>query len=336
MTTDGGREKPGDVVIGVDIGGTNSVVGFVNEAGTLLLHGRFPTMAHRSAGEFVPRLSEVIGELKQELPAGSRVRAIVIASPAANARNGTVDNPANFKWGRVDLVGMMKKTFDVPISIMNDSDAALLGETRYGVAQGLTNVLLITLGTGLGAGIMMDGRLVQGAHGAAGEFGHMTIIPGGRQCACGRRGCVESYVSASGICRTTFELLEQSREESSLRDLSFETLTAEKVHQCAVKGDPIAKAALEETGKSLGMMLANIVAAFDPEAIVLCGGLVNAGELLIAPARKAFESNVLERYRSTVSILVSRLNNGQAAILGASCQVLDTLYDNSYIKETQP
>lgn len=312
-------------MVGVDIGGTNSVVGIVDGGGTILLQKRFPTKAQESAGEYVLRLLRTISELRDELPHGASVQGIGIAIPAANSREGIVESPANFSWGRVDLVGMMKQSIDLPVSIINDGDAAVLGEVRYGAARGMTNLLMITLGTGLGAGIVVHGQLVQGHNGGAGEFGHMAIVPEGRQCACGCRGCVETYVSAPGLRRTVFELLAQRIDESELRRIAFTDLNAETIARLAREGDAIAKAAFETTGTYLGQMLANLVAAFDPEAIVLCGGLVNAGDLLVGPARRSFDDHVLERYKGKVRILVSNLNNGQAAILGASWLVRDLL-----------
>jgi len=314
-------------MVGVDIGGTNSVVGIVDEAGSMLLQSRFPTQAQESADKFVPRLALVVAGLRHQLSPGARVTGMVIASPAANARNGFVDNPANFNWGRVDLIGLMRQTFDIPVSIMNDSDAAVLGESHFGIARGMNNVLLLTLGTGLGAGIMIDGKLVQGANGAAGEFGHMTMSSGGRSCACGRSGCVETYVSAPGVRRTVFELLAERVEPSALRSVAFNDLTTDRIYQLALEGDPIAQGAFEVTGRHLGELVADIVAAFDPEAVVLSGGLVNAGDLLVAPARRAFEEHVLGRYKERVKILVSTLNDGQAAILGASWFAREILLD---------
>jgi glucokinase len=314
----------GDLMVGVDIGGTNSTVGIVDAEGTILLQARFPTRAQEPAGEYVVRLVRVIHELRDQLPQGTTAQGIAIAIPAANSREGVVENPANFNWGRVDLVGLMKRAIDLPVSIINDGDAAVLGEIRYGAARGMKSVLMITLGTGLGAGIVVHGKLVQGHNGAAGEFGHMALVPEGRQCACGRRGCVETYVSAPGLRRTVFELLAERIDESGLRQIAFTDLTAETVARLARDGDAIAKAAFEITGTYLGQMLANLVAAFDPEAIVLCGGLVNAGDLLVAPARQSLSDHVLERSKESVKLLVSNLNNGQAAILGASWLARDT------------
>ncbi len=314
-----------DVTVGVDIGGTNSVVGVVDDAGTVRARTQFPTHARESVELFVPRLAHVISGLCEEFSPHTRVRGIGIASPAASTREGIVDNPANFQWGRVDLAGLVGRYFDVPIIILNDGDAAVLGETRYGAARGMSNVLVMTLGTGLGAGILVDGRLVQGAHGAAGELGHMIVTQGGRECACGRRGCAETYVSASGVRRTAFELLAESVAPSRLRNASFETLTADHVAELAANGDALAIEAFRRTGMALGLLLANVVTGFDPEAIVLCGGLIHAGELLAAPARESFERHVLERYRGKVRMVLSTLTDGEAAILGASSLVRESI-----------
>ncbi len=312
-----------EITIGVDIGGTNTVVGAVDKIGNRLLEVSFPTKAHESAETFVPRLARTIEELCEKLPE-YKLRDIGIAAPAANYREGTIESPANFKWGRINLVEMMKRFFTLPIAITNDSNAAALGELRFGLAKGMKNFIAITLGTGLGAGIIVDGRLLHGENGSAGELGHSILEPGGRQCGCGRRGCAETYVSATGICRTVFDLLAQRMEASELRQVSFNNLTAERIFQFATQGDPIANEAFEVTGRYLGRMLADAIAAFDPEAVILFGGLMNAGDMLLGPTRKAFEENALAVYKGKVKILKSILNNGQAAILGASCLVRET------------
>jgi len=315
----------GGVVAGVDLGGTNTSVGMVNDDGRQLVHSVFPTRSRESAAEFVRRLAGVIADLGEKLPAGTALRGIGIASPAANGLRGTIESPANLGWGTVDIRALVRAQFNVPVAVANDANAALTGERLYGAARGMKNVIMLTLGTGLGAGIAVDGRIVQGENGAAGELGHITMDPAGRMCGCGRRGCVETYVSASGLRRTVMELLAASLEESALRGVSFRDMTAEMVARLAGDGDPIAREAVAVTGEHLGRMVANLAAAFDPEAVILYGGLVNAGELLVAPARKAFELNAMNVYRDRVRIVVSALNNGEAAVLGASCHVRDLL-----------
>jgi glucokinase len=318
------EEAGGDLIVGVDVGGTNSSVGIVDGEGKILAQARFPTQAGDPAETYVGRLVGVMRELHGRLQGAPPLQAVAIAAPAANSREGVVESPANFSWGRINLVAMVKRAMDLPVSIINDGNAAALGEARYGVASGMTNILIITLGTGLGAGIVLDGRLVQGHTSAAGEFGHMALVPGGRQCACGERGCAETYISAPGLRRTVFELLAERVDESPLRRISFDELTAEMVARFARDGDAVANAAFEKTGDYLGRLLASLVAAFDPEAIVLCGGLVNAGDLLVSPARRSLSEHVLERCRG-VKLLVSGLKEGQAAILGASWLARETL-----------
>ena len=317
-----GTSRSDHFVVGVDIGGTNTAVGVVDESGTLLRESRFSTNPSEGAVAFVKRLAHAMEDLLQST--GS-VRAIGIACPAVNMRKGVVENPANLGWGTVDLAGMLQEYFGVPITLLNDGDAAAIGEIRFGVARGLSHVVMLTLGTGLGAGIMVDGELVRGTNGTGGELGHIIVVPGGRMCACGRRGCAETYVSATGVCRTVVALQADHTVASPLRDIPFANLTALRVFEFARDGDTMARLAFEETGHHLGSLLANMAAIFDPEAFVLYGGLVHAGELLLEPAVRSFQENVLERYKKSVKILVSHLNDGQASILGAGAYALQTL-----------
>jgi glucokinase len=317
------------VVAGIDIGGTNTVVGLVDFHGAQISELRFPTQAHERADEFLPRLVNAIREICSGLPPGNPLAGIGIAAPAANSRRGTVENPANLNWGTVNLVEMIQEHLDVPVVVTKDSNAAVVGEMRYGVARGMRNFIMITLGTGLGAAIVVDGELHEGEHRTAGEFGHFTVDPSGRECGCGRRGCAETYVSASGLRRTVFDLLASRTDTGELRTIAFNDLTAERIFRLAQGGDPIARAAFELTGIYLGRMLTNIVAALDPEAIVLYGGLVNAGDLLIGPARRSFEEHVLPLYSGKVKILTSDLNNGRAAVVGAAALVCDLLQNES-------
>jgi glucokinase len=329
MTVQGGdglmASGTADLVVGVDLGGTNTSVGVVDDSGRELLNSRFPTHPRESAAAFVARLAGVIHELVGRLGPGATLRGIGIASPAANGLRGTIESPANLGWGTVNIMEMVRGHFSVPVAITNDANAALLGEQMFGVARGMKNVIMITLGTGLGAGIAVDGKLIQGENGAAGEFGHMTLDPRGRVCGCGRRGCVETYVSAPGVRRTVHELLAERLDESPLRSITFNDLTAETVSRLANDGDAIALEALAITGRHLGRLVADLAAAFDPEAVVLYGGLVNAGELLVAPALEEFEKHAMKPYRGRVRILVSSLNDGEAAVLGAGCLVRDLL-----------
>ncbi len=314
-----------DLAVGVDIGGTNTAVGLLNTSGSLLRQTTIPTNAFEGAQHFTQRLAETIARMLQNGASTMTVKAIGIACPAVNTREGIVENPANLGWGRVDLVSMMRGYYEVPIALMNDGDAAAIGELRFGAARGLSNFVMITLGTGMGGGIVADGALVRGANGTGGEIGHIIVDPGGRNCGCGRMGCAETYVSATGVCRTVAELLARHVIPSPLRDIPFSTLTAKRVSELAQEGDQLARLVFEVTGRHLGRLLANLAAIFDPEAIVLYGGLVHAGDLLVEPTRRAFQESVLDRYENRVHILISQLNDGQAPICGAGSFALQAL-----------
>lgn len=311
-----------EFTMGVDIGGTNTVIGVVDRHGVCSIKSSFPTPAH-TVEEFTKRLTASIGELMTKLPQRSVLRGIGLAAPAARRREGIVKDPANLRWGTVNLVDILKKHFGLPAAITNDSNAAALGEMNYGAGRGMQNFIVITLGTGLGAGVVTDGRLLYGNNDTAGELGHVILVAGGRQCGCQRRGCAETYVSASGIRRTAFELLARDNDDSALRGISFNELTSKRIYELACEGDAVAARAFAITGEYLGRLLANAAAAFDPQAIILSGGLAEAGDLLLLPTRKSFEENVLGLHKGAVEIVVSSIGNGNAAILGASCLVLE-------------
>ncbi|MGA9120345.1 MAG: ROK family protein [Bacteroidota bacterium] len=321
--------------VGVDIGGTNTAIGVMTDSGRIVAETRFSTRGFGGPGGFVDKLAASIAQLLHESTHAAIIHSIGIACPAVNSREGIVDNPANLGWGKVDLVGMLRHHFDYPIHLLNDGDAAVLGEVRFGVARGLSNVVLITLGTGLGAGIVIDGKLVRGTNGIGGEIGHILVAPGDRVCGCGRSGCVETYVSATGICRTATELMGRSIDPSPLRQIAYAELTARTISTLAQQGDPLSRMAYEVTGKHLGNLLANLTAIFDPEAMVLYGGLIHAGDLLVKPALKAFRESVLDRYKNTVRILISQLNDGQASILGAGSFALGALPEGSTVARGQ-
>ncbi len=307
--------------IGIDIGGTNTVLGIVASGGKCIEKIKFPTRGCQSIEDFRTKLVNGITELSQKRGAVKTIGGIGVAAPAARHREGTIQSPANLQWGTVDIVNLLKPYYDLPIVLTNDSNAAALGEMKFGLAKGMKNFVVITMGTGLGAGIVVDGRLLYGENGVAGELGHVIIEPGGRLCGCKRRGCVETYVSATGIRRTVFELLARSTEETELREISYNQLTAEKIHEFARRGDSIAIEAFEFTGNVLGRVLSNTVAVFDPEAIILSGGLMHAGDFLLRPTTESFNENVLKLHKRKAAILKSQLKDGEAAIVGASSLV---------------
>lgn len=315
-----------DVTLGVDIGGTNTVFGFVDRKGKCLAGSSLPTNAHEPARKLVARLHAAAEETYRPLRGGHTLRGIGIGAPNANYYRGTVENPPNLKWkGVVDLASLIRRYYDVPVAVTNDANAAALGEMLYGAAKGMKDFIVITLGTGLGSGIVAGGNLVYGADGFAGELGHTTVDPRGRECGCGRRGCLETYASASGICRTVHELLGERRDESALRGIAPSALTARMITDAALQGDPIAREAFEITGRILGMKLADAVAHTSPEAIILFGGLANAGSLIFKPTKKYLEENLLNIFRNKVKLLPSGLKEGNTAMLGASALIWNEL-----------
>jgi glucokinase len=308
-----------DVTLGIDIGGTNTAFGVVNAEGRCLAESSIPTHADEPAAALVARLGVRIREMWTPLATGYRLRGIGIGAPNANYHRGTVENPPNLGWpGVTPLAALVRQEVDVPVVVTNDANAAALGEMQFGAARGMRDFVAITLGTGLGSGIVCNGELVYGADGFAGEVGHTTVDPNGRECGCGRRGCLEAYASAGGICRTVFELLATRRADSELRAIAFDRLTAKHISDAAARGDAIAREAFEKTGQVLGMKLADSVAHTSPEAIILLGGLALAGEILFEPTRRSLEDHVLPIFKGKVRLLPSGLPATNSAVLGAA------------------
>lgn len=315
-----------DVVLGIDIGGTTTSFGFVDHEGHLLAAATIPTDAHESAQVLVFRLHEKIEEIRTTLPGAIRLRGIGIGAPNANYYRGTVENPVNLNWGEsVNLVELFRHHYDVPVAITNDANAAAIGEMKFGGAKGLRHFIVITLGTGLGSGIVVNGELLYGADGFAGELGHTIVDPKGRQCGCGKTGCLETYVSAGGICRTVFELLAKRRDHSSLRDFSYHELSSKKIFDAAIAGDTIALAAFDSTALILGMKLADSIAHTSPEAIFLFGGLAAAGDLLLKPTQLYMEEFMFNTFKGKVKLLPSGMEEGTCAILGAGALIWNEL-----------
>ena len=315
-----------ELTLGVDIGGTNTVLGFVDRDGNCLAESSISTNAQEDARTFSTRLGGKIKELYSPLAGECAFLGIGMGAPNANYYRGTVENPPNLSWkGVTPLVELVKEHFDLPVVITNDANAAALGEMLFGAAKGMRDFIVITLGTGLGSGLVSNGELIYGADGFAGEIGHTIVEPQGRQCGCGKRGCLEAYASATGICRTVQELLCLSREESELRDISSRRLTGKMVTEAAVRGDAIALAAFDYTGRVLGMKLADSVMHTSPEAIILFGGLANAGDLIFNPTKRYMEEYLLAIFRGKVKLLPSNLPAGNTAVLGASALIWSEL-----------
>ncbi len=310
-----------DVAIGIDIGGTNTAIGVVNREGICLADTSITTGAYEDVKDFVRALHERIQVLLQKLGMQNELKGIGIGAPNGNYYNGTIEFAPNLRWrGVIRMVDLVKQHYDTLVVLTNDANAAAIGEMMYGGAKGMRDFIVITLGTGLGSGIVVNGELVYGHDGFAGEIGHTIVDPNGRQCGCGRRGCLETYASASGIKRTVFELLADSNTASELRAVNFNDLTAAMLTEAATRGDKLALEAFERTGKILGLKLADAVAHTSPEAIFLFGGLAHAGEFIFEPTQRHMEANMLNIYKNKVKLLPSGLKNN-VAVLGASALV---------------
>jgi len=313
------------VVLGVDIGGTNTKYGFVDRSGRCLANGSMPTDANQPVELFFSRLQEASGLLAQSLPKNAELAGIGLGAPNANYHKGTIEHPPNLGWDYVDVRAQLGKYYKVPIAVTNDANAAALGEMLFGAAKGMKDFIVITLGTGLGSGIVSNGALIYGADGFAGEVGHTIVDPNGRKCGCGKLGCLEAYCSATGLCRTVQELICNSTEPSRLRSISYQDLTAEKVSEAANEGDKLALQAFEHTGRILGMKLADSVAHLSPEAIILFGGMAAAGELIFAPTRRSLEEHLFPIFRNKVKLMPSMLVESNTAVLGAGALIWNEL-----------
>ncbi len=313
------------VTLGIDIGGTNTAYGFVDQEGTIYHQGSIPTRADQPVEQFFERLFTLVRRQLQQASSELECVGIGVGAPNGNYYRGTIENPPNLGWQDVNVVEMVRKHLDLPTVLTNDANAAALGEMKFGAARGMKHFIEITLGTGLGSGVVVDGKVVYGHDGFAGEIGHVIVERNGRLCGCGRRGCLETYASATGIKRTVFELLGNSNKPSRLRNMTYEQLTAKDIYQAAKAGDPIAREAFEFTGRVLGEALANSVAYLSPEAIILFGGLTAAGDFIFRPTRKYLEENLLSVYRGTVRVIPSLLPEGGAAVLGAAALIWNEL-----------
>jgi glucokinase len=312
------------MVIGIDIGGTNTKFGFVSETGELTCEGSLQTNKHRKVEDFIDELCGKLLSLQEKEK--YEIKGIGVGAPDANYYTGAIENAPNLIWrGFINLSGLFKQHFNLPVAVTNDANAAALGELIYGNGKGMKHFIMITLGTGLGSGFVVDGKVVYGHDGFAGELGHVIAIPEGRQCACGKKGCLETYVSAPGIKRTLFEMIATETDASELRNISFNQLTAKMISDAASKGDKLALKAFDFTGKILGMKLSDAVAHTSPEAIFLFGGLALAGDLIFVPAKKYMEENLLYVYRNKVKIMPSALLHKNVAVLGAGALIWNEL-----------
>jgi glucokinase len=310
------------IVAGVDIGGTNTVIGLVTLEGDCLCEVSFPTQEQSVFGNFILRIVNEIHKLLKGLGEEYILSGVGVGAPNGCYHTGQIVDAANLRWkGLLPINNELQAHLNVPIALTNDANAAAMGELLYGAAKGMKNFVVITLGTGLGSGIVVDGKLVLGHDGFAGEFGHTSVKPFGRECGCGKSGCLETYASAPGLRRTTFKLLADSLEQSALRNYTYDNISAKQIALLAQQGDSIAQEAFEYTGAILGMKLADLVAILSPEAIFLFGGLSKAGNLILEPTRRHMEKNLFSTFRNKVKILQSGLGNKNAAVLGAAALI---------------
>jgi glucokinase len=310
--------------IGIDIGGTNTKFGVVDRNGHILVQDRKLTNEHETVQEFMEDLHHKLDPMIKDAGGADKFVGIGMGAPNGNFYTGSIEYAPNLKWkGIIPLASMISDRFGLPAKLTNDANAAAVGEMMYGCARGMKHFIVITLGTGVGSGIVIDGKIVLGHDGFAGELGHTIIRPGGRlHKSTGMRGSLETYASATGVRDTALEMLQKYPEEDSLlRDFSINELTSKTVYECAIRGDNIANEIFEFTGEILGESLANFVMFSSPEKIVLFGGLTKAGDLLMKPTRKAMEANLLPIFQNKVKLIFSELREADAAILGASALI---------------
>ena len=306
---------------GIDIGGTNTAFGLVDENGKIVERGNISTRNNTDFQDYANQVSDGIRQLLGQIN-GAELAGIGIGAANGNYFSGCIENAANLPWkGVVKIVEAFEKQFGVPVFLTNDANAAAIGEMVYGGAKGMKNFVMITLGTGLGSGIVANGQLIYGADGFAGEYGHSIAIENGRLCGCGRRGCLETYCSATGIKRTVYELLATERDESKMRSIPFETLTSKDIYDFAKQGDKIALKAFDFTAEILGKKLADLATILSPEAVFLFGGLALAKDLIVEPTQKYLEENLLPVYRGKIKVLPSALLGTNIAVLGAAALV---------------
>jgi len=311
-----------NVVAGIDIGGTNTVIGLITETGECMIESSISTRGFSRFELFIDSILAEISGLLQKIGTDFSLQGIGIGAPNGSYNVGCIVDAPNLEWkGILPICDEITKKTSLPSVVTNDANAAALGEMLFGGAKGMSDFVVITLGTGLGSGIVANGKLIVGHDGFAGELGHVTAFPNGRQCGCGNRGCLEAYASATGIKRNVFMLLADSNQPSILRGVSFDKLSSKMITDAANSNDIIALEAFEYTGRILGAKLAEVVATLSPEAIFFFGGLAKAGDLIINPTKKHMEANLFPVFRNKVKLLPSGLEGKNAAVLGAAALI---------------
>ncbi|MBQ8969382.1 MAG: ROK family protein [Bacteroidaceae bacterium] len=313
-------EKP--YVIGLDLGGTNSVFGIVDADANVVAETSVKTQGHGESVElYVADCLQALQKIIDQVGGIGKIRAMGIGAPNGNYYTGCIEFAPNLEWARKGVVPLAKIFSDalgIPVAMTNDANAAAIGEMTYGAARGMKNFIMITLGTGVGSGIVVNGQMVYGCDGMAGELGHVIVEPNGRACGCGRKGCLETYCSATGVARTAREIISTTDRPTLLREIPLDKIESRDVSIAASKGDEVAKEIFEQTGRILGEACANFAAFNSPEAFIFFGGLTKAGDLLMEPIKRAYEESVLKIYRGKAKMLISQLDDAKAAVLGAS------------------
>lgn len=307
-------------VLGIDIGGTNTVFGIVDARGTVIASSSIKTAKHPKIEDYIEELYTEIERLLEANDAVDKIAGIGVGAPNANYYTGIIENAPNLIWhGVIPLQRLLQDKFNLPVAITNDANAAAIGEMTYGAARGLKDFIMITLGTGVGSGIVVNGQLVYGHDGFAGELGHLIVKRNnGRLCGCGRTGCLEAYCSATGVARTAREFLELRHEPSLLRNIPIDQITSKDVYDAAMQGDALAKEIFEYTGTILGEAFADMTVFTSPQAFIIFGGLSKAGDLLLKPLKAAMDRNMLSVFKGKPKVLLSELKEADAAVLGAS------------------
>lgn len=308
-------------VVGIDIGGTNTVFGIVDARGTVLASASIKTQKHANITNYIDELYEELSKLIVTNDAVDKIAGIGIGAPNANYFTGEIADGVNLPWPTpIPLADLVSEKFGIPVAITNDANAAAIGEMTYGAARGMKDFIMITLGTGVGSGIVINGQMVYGHDGFAGELGHVIMKRNnGRTCGCGRTGCLETYASATGVARTAREFLEaRATEPSLLRNMDIASITSKDVYDAAMAGDKLAKDVFDFTGNILGEAFADFIAFSSPEAIILFGGLAKSGDLLMKPLKESMDKNTMAVFKGKVKLLMSELKESDAAVLGAS------------------
>jgi glucokinase len=311
------------LAIGIDIGGTGTKFGIVDRDGNVLFSGEMSTKKHKTVDTFIVELHKVVSESIEKAGGTGRIKGIGVGAPNGNYYTGTIEYAPNLPWqGIIPLAKLISNKFQLPVTLTNDANAAAIGEMMYGAAKGMRDFIMITLGTGVGSGIVANGTLIYGHDGFAGELGHTIVIPDGRiHAGTGKKGSLESYASATGLRMTAIEFLEKNKKPSLLRKVPADLLDSKAVYDAAIEGDELAKEIFNYTGKILGISLANAIMTTSPEAIILFGGLTKAGDFILKPTRDSMEENLIKVFQNKVKILISHLKEAHAAILGASALV---------------